>query len=123
MKAKKIAALGLSLMMTMSLCGDVLAADIPVQEEPATISVEDIAGETEEEEITFAESADDGTEILKLMRKSQSRVKTEKKALRMHFHQKKTRLHLKAKTLRLIGNWTEITEMRFFPGMRRKMVP
>ena len=61
MKAKKIAALGLSLMMTMSLCGDVLAADIPVQEEPATISVEDIAGETEDEEITFAESADEGT--------------------------------------------------------------
>lgn len=61
MKAKKIAALGLSLMMTMSLCGDVLAADIPVQEEPATISVEEIAGETEDEEITFAESADEGT--------------------------------------------------------------
>ena len=33
MKAKKIAALGLSLMMTMSLGGDVLAADIPVQED------------------------------------------------------------------------------------------
>ena len=61
MKAKKIAALGLSLMMTMSLCGDVLAADIPVQEEAAVVSVEDIAGETEDEEITFAESADEGT--------------------------------------------------------------
>ncbi len=59
MKAKKIAALGLSLMMTMSLCGDVLAADIPVQEE-AVVSVEDIAGETEDEEITFAESTDEG---------------------------------------------------------------
>lgn len=61
MKAKKIAALGLSLMMTMSLGGDVLAADIPVQEEAAVVSVEDIAGETEDEEITFAESADEGT--------------------------------------------------------------
>ena len=61
MKAKKIAALGLSLMMTMSLCGDVLAADIPVQEEATVVSVEDIAGETEDEEITFAESADEGT--------------------------------------------------------------
>nr|WP_295265486.1 leucine-rich repeat protein [uncultured Blautia sp.] len=61
MKAKKIAALGLSLMMTMSLCGDVLAADIPVQEETAVVSVEDIAGETEDEEITFAESTDEGT--------------------------------------------------------------
>lgn len=60
MKAKKIAALGLSLMMTMSLCGDVLAADIPVQEEAAVVSVEDIAGETEDEEITFAESTDEG---------------------------------------------------------------
>ena len=59
MKAKKIAALGLSLMMTMSLCGDVLAADIPVQEETAAVSVEDIAGETEDEEITFAESTDE----------------------------------------------------------------
>lgn len=59
MKAKKIAALGLSLMMTMSLGGDVLAADIPVQEEAAVVSVEDIAGETEDEEITFAESADE----------------------------------------------------------------
>ena len=61
MKAKKIAALGLSLMMSMSLGGDVLAADIPVQEEAAVVSVEDIAGETEDEEITFAESADEGT--------------------------------------------------------------
>lgn len=61
MKAKKIAALGLSLMMAMSLGGDVLAADIPVQEEAAVVSVEDIAGETEDEEITFAESADEGT--------------------------------------------------------------
>ena len=62
MKAKKIAALGLSLMMTMSLCGDVLAADIPVQEETASISVEDTVGETEDEEITFAESVDEGTD-------------------------------------------------------------
>lgn len=59
MKAKKIAALGLSLMMTMSLCGDVLAADIPVQEETTDVSVEDVAGEVEDEEITFAEAADE----------------------------------------------------------------
>ena len=59
MKAKKIAALGLSLIMTMSLYGDVLAADIPVQEEMEAVSVEDAAGETEDEEITFAESADE----------------------------------------------------------------
>ena len=62
MKAKKMAALGLSFMMTMSLCGDVLAADIPVQEEREAVSVEDAAGETEDEEITFAESADEGTD-------------------------------------------------------------
>ena len=54
---QKIAALGLSLMMTMSLGGDVLAADIPVQEEAAVVSVEDIAGETEDEEITITASA------------------------------------------------------------------
>lgn len=53
---QKIAALGLSLMMTMSLGRDVLAADIPVQEE-AVVSVEDIAGETEDEEITITASA------------------------------------------------------------------
>ena len=44
-------------MMTMSLGGDVLAADIPVQEEAAVVSVEDIAGETEDEEITITASA------------------------------------------------------------------
>lgn len=54
---QKIAALGLSLMMTMSLGGDVLAADIPVQEEAAVVSVEDIAGEMEDEEITITASA------------------------------------------------------------------
>lgn len=54
---QKIAALGLSLMMTMSLGGDVLAVDIPVQEETAVVSVEDIAGETEDEEITITASA------------------------------------------------------------------
>ena len=54
---QKIAALGLSLMMTMSLGGDVLAADIPVQEEAAVVSVEDIAGELEDEEITIPASA------------------------------------------------------------------
>ena len=37
--------------MTMSLCGDVLAADIPVQEEAAVVSVEDIAGEMEDEDM------------------------------------------------------------------------
>ena len=56
-ESKKIAALGLSLMMTMSLGGDVLAVDIPVQEETAVVSVEDIAGETEDEEITITASA------------------------------------------------------------------
>ena len=56
-ESKKIAALGISLMMTMSLGGDVLAADIPVQEEAAVVSVEDIAGETEDEEITITASA------------------------------------------------------------------
>ena len=44
-------------MMTMSLGGDVLAVDIPVQEETAVGSVEDIAGETEDEEITITASA------------------------------------------------------------------
>ena len=44
-------------MMTMSLGGDVLAVDIPVQEEAAVVSVEDIAGETEDEEITITASA------------------------------------------------------------------
>lgn len=60
-ESKKIATLGLSLMMTMSLCGDVLAADIPVQEETETVFVEDAAGEPEDEEIAFAESTDEGT--------------------------------------------------------------
>ena len=44
-------------MMTMSLGGDVPAADIPVQEEAAVVSVEDIAGEMEDEEITITASA------------------------------------------------------------------
>ena len=44
-------------MMSMSLGGDVLAADIPVQEEAVVVSVEDIAGEMEDEEITITASA------------------------------------------------------------------
>ena len=52
--------------MIMSLGGDVLlAADIPVQEETAVVSVEDIAGEAEDEEITITASATKASAIKK----------------------------------------------------------